>query len=267
MFRWIKLITFADILTLSNGLIGFIAIMFILKGDIMSLHIATMLIFLAMLVDGLDGAAARRFGTKHSMGRHLDSISDSVSFCLAPAVLLYITFYNAAAPLPVNILAITASLLILGFGILRLARFTVKGFKNKNFSGVPTPAATFFVFTACQVFGRAPPFVSTQPYIVLPLSIIVAFFMILDIEYPKVRPKGRNLLIVAISVALMSAPVAVLYFVYPPWYFILIQWIVLSTFLAIVLYLLFGPLYVRVKGISDKKDSVITVSGEKPGAT
>ena len=271
MFRWVRLISFADILTLANGLIGFIAITYILKGDIMSLHIATMLIFLAMLVDGLDGAVARRFGTKHSMGRHLDSISDSISFCMAPALMLYVTFYESpGGSLPVNALALSASLLMLGFGMLRLARFTVKGFKHKNFSGIPTPAATFFVFTACEVFGRAPPFVSTEPLIILPLSIIIAFFMILDVEYPKVRPRGKNLWIVASLVALMFLPVALAWFVYTALYYVLIQWVVLITFVSIVLYLLFGPLYVKVRKLGDAGDRSETadlpISRKKSGA-
>jgi len=69
MAAWSK-VSWGDLFTLANGLMGFVAITFILDDRFL---IATSLLFLSMMMDGLDGYVARRFGSKHSMGQVLDS--------------------------------------------------------------------------------------------------------------------------------------------------------------------------------------------------
>ena len=87
----IKKVGVADILTMSNGLCGLLAIFFFAtQGS--DITIGSALILLGFVFDGADGWAARRFGTKHDFGRHLDSISDGITFCAAPAAMVYVTF-------------------------------------------------------------------------------------------------------------------------------------------------------------------------------
>lgn len=199
MLGWIRKISLADLFTLGNGLLGFLAITYVIDG--LFIYAGTLMV-LAIALDGLDGAVARYFGSKHSIGHVLDSISDTVSFCFAPAVLLYKMFYDISGgsalsvpPTPSsleNALVIVASFLVLAFGILRLARFSKEGYKEDNFSGIPTPATTFFVVILCFLFGtpsRNSFELSTEPFLVLPLVIIVAFLMLMDIGYPKIRGK------------------------------------------------------------------------------
>ena len=88
---------------------------------------ASLLIFIALGLDGLDGIVARRFGISHNFGRHMDSISDSISFCLAPMILFYANFYQNAINTDqgsvVNFLVI-GSLFIFGVsGLSRLVNF------------------------------------------------------------------------------------------------------------------------------------------------
>ena len=124
----LKLISIADILTISNGICGILAIIsFIIFYP--NITIGTGLIFLGLVFDGMDGAAARKFGTKHDFGRHLDSISDAFTFCLAPSVLIFVVFFIPtegkdffslqAFTKPNNILVFLASVLTIFFGLKR----------------------------------------------------------------------------------------------------------------------------------------------------
>src|SRR5512136_1524242 len=90
MATWNR-ISWGDLFTLANGILGFIAITFILDQKFIS---AIGLLLVSMMMDGLDGYIARKFGSKHSMGQVLDSISDSISFAFAPALLVYAEFHQ-----------------------------------------------------------------------------------------------------------------------------------------------------------------------------
>ena len=87
----IKLIGIADILTMSNAACGLFAIVAFIW-FYPNITYGTGLIFLGLVFDGMDGAAARKFGTKHDFGRHLDSIADACTFVLAPSVLVFVVF-------------------------------------------------------------------------------------------------------------------------------------------------------------------------------
>jgi CDP-diacylglycerol--serine O-phosphatidyltransferase len=189
--RWMRRISVADLLTLLNGALGILAITYILDGR----HIiAAILIYFAIMADGLDGFVARKFGTPHEFGRFLDSISDTVSFCLAPALLVYNNFYDpelgsAWTSLP-NATIVIACLLYASFGILRLARFAGKDYSKSSFIGLPTPAAAVFVISLSILWGaknlNALSF-EHLPYLVTFATIIISFLMISDIPYPHVR--------------------------------------------------------------------------------
>ena len=81
----------ADALTVSNGVCGIIAI-YLLITQAPDITYGSALILLGFVFDGADGWAARRFGTKHEYGRHLDSVSDAITFCAAPAVMVAVVF-------------------------------------------------------------------------------------------------------------------------------------------------------------------------------
>ena len=94
--KTLKLISAADILTMGNALLGLLAILYIIDGDRTSIKYAILCLFAAMILDGLDGITARYFGSKHDFGTYLDSIADSISFCCAPAFLVYSIFYETS---------------------------------------------------------------------------------------------------------------------------------------------------------------------------
>jgi len=210
-----RLISVADVLTVSNGICGILAIIsFIVFYP--NITIGTGLIFLGLVFDGMDGAAARKFGTKHDFGRHLDSISDSFTFCLAPAVLVFVVFYLPVANAPFislqtfthprNILVLLTSCLVIFFGLKRLIVFTFQGYKLKTFFGLATPAMAFFIIVIAHILDPHRPENDSIFTIYFSLIVIMLGASLMDasIRYPKIRGKVGAVLAIAIIISLLS---------------------------------------------------------------
>ena len=95
-FRPLTLISYADLATLTSATLGFLAITYIIDGTTSSYIVALLLLPISAIIDGMDGALARKFGTKHDYGKYLDSISDSICFGIAPSILVYSLYYDIA---------------------------------------------------------------------------------------------------------------------------------------------------------------------------
>ena len=93
-FRPLTLLSYADVATLTSAFLGFLAITYIIDGSEASFIVAMILLPVCAIIDGMDGALARRFGTKHDYGKYLDSISDSICFGIAPSILVYSLYYD-----------------------------------------------------------------------------------------------------------------------------------------------------------------------------
>jgi len=193
MAAWNK-VSLGDLFTLANGILGFFAITFILDRDFLG---AMNLILLSMIMDGMDGYMARRFGSKHTRGQVLDSISDSISFAFAPALLIYAEFHTAGDSLQ-SIAALVCAVAFLAAGLFRLARFSVGGYQISYFVGMPAPAGALVVVLICMLFGALPEpdglhpdyFVAfSSPALVLVVALVSSFLMASEIPYPKIRGK------------------------------------------------------------------------------
>jgi CDP-diacylglycerol--serine O-phosphatidyltransferase len=191
----IKKISIADGFTVVGALFGGLAIYFLLTGG-GSITLGTAFILLALIMDGCDGAAARKFGTKHDYGRHIDSIADGLSFCLAPAVLIYTVFFNGNALTIQGGLAIVVMVLVTILGWTRLYKFSIEGYKLKNFSGLPTPANAFLGVMVAHILGG-------HWYIGLPILLVGAILQVAPIPYPKVRGKVAIVLALAIAISFL----------------------------------------------------------------
>lgn len=165
----LKIIKPADIITLINALLGFTAIIMILKGSIDN---ALILIFAAVIADAADGAIARHSGYG-ILGANLDSLADVISFGVAPAAVAYVILGNEEGLI---------SGLFLVCGILRLARFNVAG-KKDGFQGVPITAGGFVVALFLMMRDHVPYF--SQAFIFL--LIILSLLMVSTISYPKLK--------------------------------------------------------------------------------
>ena len=103
---------------------------------------AAIAIFVAMILDGLDGRVARLTNTQSAFGAEYDSLSDMVSFGVAPALVMY-----SFALKGMGKLGWIAAFVYCAGAALRLARFnTMLGVQDKRwFQGLPSPAAATLV--------------------------------------------------------------------------------------------------------------------------
>ncbi len=133
-----------NMLTLFGVCIGLTSIRFALDGNF---EFAIIAIVFAALIDGLDGRIARLIKGTSKVGKELDSLTDMISFGVAPAFIMY--FWK------LNTLGRFGWLLCLVFVIcvaLRLARFNINSnqepsWKDNFFEGVPSPAGGILVLT------------------------------------------------------------------------------------------------------------------------
>ncbi|MGN0209624.1 MAG: CDP-diacylglycerol--serine O-phosphatidyltransferase [Muribaculaceae bacterium] len=141
-----KVISFIpNILTLCNLLSGCIAIYMALHlnmpmGGLQGLHWCWIFIAAAAVFDFCDGASARGLHAYSNIGAELDSLSDVVSFGVAPAMLMLNTMVANQAPLWLAFVP----LLVAAFGALRLAIFNVDTTQTTTFRGLPIPANAIF---------------------------------------------------------------------------------------------------------------------------
>ena len=103
-------------------------------------QVAFVLIALAAVFDFFDGFTARLLHAVSPLGKELDSLSDAVSFGLAPGMVLYNMLVQYAPESGVAYIA----MLIPVFGALRLAKFNVSTDQGTTFTGLPIPANAIF---------------------------------------------------------------------------------------------------------------------------
>ncbi|WP_240732938.1 CDP-diacylglycerol--serine O-phosphatidyltransferase [Jeotgalibacillus sp. S-D1] len=122
----------ANLLTLSNLVLGGFAALYTTTGEF---SLAALLIFIAAFMDRFDGIAARKLGIESELGRQLDSMSDLVSFGVAPALLIY-----HGLLLDFGVSGMMLAIFYIGCGAYRLARFNCKE-PSSFFEGLPITAA------------------------------------------------------------------------------------------------------------------------------
>ena len=110
--------------------------------DISKIYFSCLLIMAAAIFDRFDGKLARKFDATSELGKQLDSLSDLVSFGVAPAVIAWkLHFAQVALCLPLG--RLIGSLAALAFplaGALRLARFNLQE-ESDIFHGIPITLA------------------------------------------------------------------------------------------------------------------------------
>lgn len=131
-----------NLLTTTGLFFGFYAVIAATTGDF---HLAAIAIFVAMVMDGLDGRVARLTNTQSDFGVQYDSLSDMVCFGLAPALVMYLWVLGDMAGLDglLGKMGWVGAFTFAACAALRLARFnTQAGVADKRyFQGLPSPAA------------------------------------------------------------------------------------------------------------------------------
>ena len=128
-----------NLFTLAALFGGFYGIVMAMNGRF---DLATTGIFVAMVLDSLDGRVARMTGTQSAFGEQMDSLADMVSFGAAPALLAY-----EWALRPLGRWGWIAAFVYCACAALRLARFNVNTavVDKRYFQGLPSPAAAALV--------------------------------------------------------------------------------------------------------------------------
>ena len=170
-----------NMLTLIGVCIGLTSIRFALSGEF---HLAIIAIIFAALIDGLDGRIARLIKGTSKVGKELDSLTDMISFGVAPAFIMY--FWK------LNTLERFGWLLCLVYVIcvaLRLARFNVNSnqepsWKDNFFEGVPSPAGGILVLTPLIISLSGFDYVQLNYEIIVPIFFIVTSFLLIS-KFPS----------------------------------------------------------------------------------
>lgn len=161
----------ANVLTLLNLGLGGFAIIAGINGQ---LRLSVLLIFIAALADRFDGMAARKLQIESELGKQLDSMSDIISFGVAPALLLYQgILYLFGFP------GVFFTIFYIGCGAFRLARFNISE-SDGFFTGLPITAAGCLL----TLSYLAVPYIPT--YLFLFITLILSILMISTFTLKKV---------------------------------------------------------------------------------
>ena len=156
-FKMMRLMKFADVLTLTNVVFGIISVLFAIKGFY---NTAALMLLLAVVSDYFDGKIAKIMGQQNDFGRELDSLADTVSFGVAPAI-----FGFTLIQTPLAIICFTVFLFC---GILRLARYNVMNLKGA-FQGMPITLNGIII--PIFYFMNTP--IKFYPYVYLMLGVLM----------------------------------------------------------------------------------------------
>ena len=224
----IKLVSVADLISLTNVIFGFIAIIFLISDLIdnqeFRLRLSFSFILLALLADGLDGVVARK--TRNSdIGEYLESIADMTSLIIAPTIFIYFIYHDFLSGYVYNYIYLMITLvLFLSLGAIRLASFH-KMKSKKFFLGLPASVSTIILL----VFS----YFEINFILILALIIILSFLMISNIRFPK---PGLKINAIAAILIILSIIVGKELYGFAP--------ILLIT--AIFFYTLLGPVYRKI---------------------
>jgi len=178
---------------------------------------AAMAIFVAMILDGMDGRIARMTNTQSDFGVQYDSLSDLAAFGLAPALVIYHWSLSSLGKL-----GWLASFLYAAATALRLARFnTQSGIADKRFfQGLPSPPAAALIAGLVWVgdtYGLADG--KGILIVTLPVTILAGVLMVSNIRYHSFKqfdfrnrvPFVSILVVVLVFVFIASEPSLVLF--------------------------------------------------------
>ena len=170
-----------NMLTLIGVCIGLTSIRFALDGKF---EFAIIAIILAAIIDGLDGRIARLIKGTSKVGKELDSLTDMISFGVAPAFIMY--FWK------LNTLGRFGWLVCLIYVIcvaLRLARFNINSnqepsWRDNFFEGVPSPAGGILVLTPLIISLTNFDYISINYNIVVPAFFVITSLLLIS-KFPS----------------------------------------------------------------------------------
>lgn len=177
--------TLPNVLTLINLSLGVLAILFAVSDNkgIALLVPASLLVMLAALTDRFDGKVARMLDVASELGKELDSLSDLISFGVAPIIIAWkISFLHY------GVLGYLLSLVFPIAGAYRLARYNVTSFDNV-FRGMPITLAGAFLtidnlYNCFAIYNHK--YTTIHSIVAAVLVILLSYLMVSKIKIKKV---------------------------------------------------------------------------------
>ena len=215
-----------NLITLMNMFAGFYSIIASLNSDY---ERAAWAIMIASVFDVFDGWVARITHTATRFGIEMDSLSDVISFGVAPGVLVYTWTLSSFGKI-----GWLGSFFLVACAALRLARFNVQmgSTEKKHFTGLPTPASALVIATTVLAYQEVIEILEQlhlvrladvvgKDYWVLAMTFLLAGLMVSNITYHSIkeanlkerRPFGILVFIVAFLAVVAYHPALVLFLV------------------------------------------------------
>jgi CDP-diacylglycerol--serine O-phosphatidyltransferase len=206
-------------------------------------------IFVATFFDGIDGKVARLTKTESEFGVQYDSLSDLVSFGVAPAILLFMW-----ALAPFARLGWLGSALYVICAALRLARFNVQitTVEKSVFNGLPSPGAAVMLASFVLFFGEMEFSLEDWRLIILIMVYFMGFLMVSNVKYSsfkeldvaKRRPFHILFLLILIAILIATRPE-------------------IMIFTIISFYVLSGPLHTLYHSLARRKGTEEDIEEKK----
>lgn len=177
---------------------------------------AAILVFVSLVLDGLDGRVARMTNTQSDFGAEYDSMADMISFGAAPAIVMYLWSLSSLGQA-----GLIGAFVHLAGGALRLARFNTQlATQDKSyFQGLPSPAAAAILAGLVWISEKYEYGVETWPWLVLMMTVATGLLMVSNFRYysfKDINLRGKVPFVVMIGVMLgfaitLSNPATVLF--------------------------------------------------------
>jgi CDP-diacylglycerol--serine O-phosphatidyltransferase len=192
---------------------GFYAIVQAMNG---AYEQAAVAVFVAMVLDGLDGRVARMTKTQSAFGAEYDSLSDMVSFGAAPALIVYEWALRGMGKF-----GWMAAFLYCAGAALRLARFntTLEVVDKRYFQGLPSPAAAALVAGFIWVMGDLGVAGPNVAWLAAPLTIFAGVTMVTSVKFYSFKDINLRKSVPFVVVAAFALALALVSSYPPGWLF------------------------------------------------
>jgi len=227
----IKLLSLADVVSLTNAGFGFLAIIMASLGEI---WFSFSFILIALLTDGLDGIVARKTG--HSeLGNYMEAMADLISLGIAPSIFVYTIYHDAVSwCIYYHSYLLITLIVFLSLNIIRLASFHLM-IDRKYFIGLPASISTIIIIILA--------FFEIEVLYILLVITIISLAMISNVHIPKPGLKIDTIAAILIILTLIFGKEFYgmpLYLIFGENYYGIFPLFLITT---LVTYTILGPLY------------------------
>lgn len=217
-----KILNIANFFTILNLLCGLIAIVFFSNGLV---NFGCLFIIFASFFDFLDGYFARKLNISSDFGKQADSLSDMISFGVAPAILLFditkgILKNNLDYTNEIHI--VLSSSFVFIYSVAALIRLSLFNNQSTHFNGIPSPVAALTVILL--------PFVEFEINLIIISCyvFILSFLMIMNLQIISIKKINKNTFYF-LSILLVLSIFLIVFFKFTAVPLILASYILLST--------------------------------------